>query len=148
MRNQIPFESATTFDLPPPTANTAVQSPVSKSPAPDSHSEPPLTPGVKIKSEEDQLVSDIATVSVQGTSDPRYLGSVSGISFARVVVAAVKSTNANGSQRGRLSSIGSADDVNGAGGMRDSFFGLASNRCKYNPAKFPSRKLGMRLIRL
>ncbi|KAJ6137236.1 transcriptional regulator family: Fungal Specific TF [Penicillium samsonianum] len=38
------------------------------------------------------LVSNIGMVSVQGTSDPRYLGSTSGISFARVVFAAVRSS--------------------------------------------------------
>lgn len=34
----------------------------------------------------DRLVSNIGMVSVQGTSDPRYLGSTSGISFARYAV--------------------------------------------------------------
>ena len=44
----------------------------------------------------DKLVSNIGMVSVQGTSDPRFLGSTSGISFARVVFAAVKSSLPNG----------------------------------------------------
>src|SRR6187402_2967996 len=39
-----------------------------------------------------KLVSNIGSVSVQGASDSRYLGSTSGISFARVVFAAVKSS--------------------------------------------------------
>lgn len=43
----------------------------------------------------DKLVSNIGMVSVQGTSDPRFLGSTSGISFARVVFAAVKSAVPN-----------------------------------------------------
>ena len=38
-----------------------------------------------------RLVSQASKVAVQGTSDSRYLGSSSGISFARVVFAAVKS---------------------------------------------------------
>lgn len=45
----------------------------------------------------DNLVSDIGLVSFAGASDPRYLGSVSGISFARVVFAAVKSSATSGS---------------------------------------------------
>ena len=45
----------------------------------------------------DKLVSNIGMVSVQGTSDPRFLGSTSGISFARVVLAAVKSSLPNAS---------------------------------------------------
>ncbi|RPA92705.1 hypothetical protein L873DRAFT_1794102 [Choiromyces venosus 120613-1] len=50
----------------------------------------------------DNLVSDIGLVSFAGASDPRYLGSASGISFARVVFAAVKSSasGANGDQSG------------------------------------------------
>lgn len=144
-KNQIPFEPATTFDLPQPSAHHHVQSPIPRSPASETHSD--VAP---MKAEDDQAMNDISMLPVQGTSDPRYLGSVSGISFARVVVAAVKSTNGtnmNGSQRGRLSSIGSSDESNG-GNMRDSFFGLTSNRRKYSPAAFPSRRLGMRLIRL
>lgn len=43
-----------------------------------------------------KLVSNIGMVSVQGASDPRFLGSTSGISFARVVLAAVKSSLPNG----------------------------------------------------
>ena len=56
----------------------------------------------------DKLVSNIGLVSVQGTSDPRFLGSTSGISFARVVFAAVKSSLPSGtsgrksSERGKL----------------------------------------------
>ena len=56
----------------------------------------------------DKLVSNIGLVSVQGTSDPRFLGSTSGISFARVVFAAVKSSlpsgtsGRKGSERGKL----------------------------------------------
>lgn len=45
----------------------------------------------------DKLVSNIGMVSVHGTSDPRFLGSTSGISFARVVLAAVKSSLPSGS---------------------------------------------------
>lgn len=40
----------------------------------------------------ERLVSNIGMVSVQGTSDPRFLGSTSGISFARVAFAAIRSS--------------------------------------------------------
>lgn len=59
----------------------------------------------------DNLVSDIGLVSFAGASDPRYLGSVSGISFARVVFAAVKSSatsNGGGDQNGAVATGGSS----------------------------------------
>lgn len=105
-----------------------------------------------------KLVSDIGLVSVQGASDPRYLGSVSGISFARVVFAAVKSitttTTGAGSKRGSVSGNASnSTDSNthpevGDTAMRDSFFGLATNRKKVRPAKWPSRQLANKLVGL
>lgn len=115
-----------------------------------------------------QLVDDIGLISVQGASDPRYLGSVSGISFARVVFAAVTSTtnsagnssycignnsagNRNGEseddikdgKRGSKAKSGKEDTA-----MRDSFFGLATNKRRVRPAKWPSRRLANRLVDL
>ena len=103
-------------------------------------------------------------ISVQGASDPRYLGSVSGISFARVVFAAVKSTTSAGTSgygnnngNGGKSNGKVEDDADGAGRgneksgkdeMRDSFFGLATNKKRVRPAKWPSRKLANRLVDL
>ncbi|KAJ5756480.1 hypothetical protein N7533_006023 [Penicillium manginii] len=75
------------------------------------------------------LVSNIGMVSVQGTSDPRYLGSTSGISFARVVFAAVRTAGGPG------------------GTMRDSFFGLQT-KPMMKRASFPDRELAERLIDL
>lgn len=63
---------------------------------------PPNTDSLEDK-KLDNLVSDIGLVSFAGASDPRYLGSVSGISFARVVFAAVKSSatsSSSGDQNG------------------------------------------------
>jgi len=40
----------------------------------------------------DNLMSDICLLPFAGASDPRYLGSTSGISFASIVYAAVKSS--------------------------------------------------------
>lgn len=87
----------------------------------------------------DNLVSDIGLVSFAGASDPRYLGSVSGISFARVVFAAVKSSatgNGSGDQNvamaagGSLSGsrrfrprIGSSTRIQGAKGLGIGAFG-------------------------
>lgn len=97
----------------------------------------------------DNLVSDVGMVSVQGASDPRYLGSTSGISFARVVFAAVKSSvSTSNSEKGgiRPSKPISAKAI-GSGGtsMRDSFFGLHT-KPTIKQAPFPDRELGLRLV--
>lgn len=116
-----PSQTPTTASFPPPiaTANSATQ----LGPSPQqllTPIDPALTAdepmqGLEIKREPftnnpenmeekklDNLVSDIGLVSFAGASDPRYLGSASGISFARVVFAAVKSSasGANGDQNG------------------------------------------------
>ncbi|KAL2002791.1 hypothetical protein VTN02DRAFT_5950 [Thermoascus thermophilus] len=99
----------------------------------------------------DNLVSNIGMVSVQGTSDTRYLGSTSGISFARLVFAAVKSSvsgnvsdrgTANPSERLRQSATGTAGST-----MRDSFFGLQT-RPMMKCAEFPDRDLARKLAEL
>ena len=96
-----------------------------------------------------KLVSNIGMVSVQGASDPRYLGSTSGISFARVVFAAIKSSvpEKNGSRSSKAEPMGSAAAANTGTSMRDSFFGLQS-KPTIKPAPFPDRELGMRLVNL
>ncbi|KAL3467478.1 fungal-specific transcription factor domain-containing protein [Aspergillus heterothallicus] len=97
------------------------------------------------------LVSNIGMVSVQGTSDPRYLGSTSGISFARVVFAAVKSSvPGNASERGPLRPKEPLPhSATGTGGSttRDSFFGLQT-RPMMKCAAFPDRELAERLADL
>lgn len=99
------------------------------------------------------LVSNIGMVSVQGTSDPRYLGSTSGISFARVVFAAVKSSVAgNVGERGPMRPSErlphSATGTAGSGStMRDSFFGLQT-RPTMKCAAFPDRELAEKLVNL
>ncbi|KAL1961966.1 hypothetical protein VTN77DRAFT_701 [Rasamsonia byssochlamydoides] len=103
-----------------------------------------------IKDEErlDKLVSNIGMVSVQGTSDPRYLGSTSGISFARLVFAAVKSSvNGNGSDRSTVRPSERLPANSGGSTMRDSFFGLQA-RPSMKRAPFPDRELGERLVEL
>ncbi|KAL5338481.1 fungal-specific transcription factor domain-containing protein [Aspergillus crustosus] len=97
------------------------------------------------------LVSNIGMVSVQGTSDPRYLGSTSGISFARVVFAAVKSSvPGNTSERGPMRPKESLPhSATGTGGSttRDSFFGLQT-RPMMKCAAFPDREVAERLADL
>jgi hypothetical protein len=95
----------------------------------------------------DKLVTNASQVAVHGTSDSRYLGSASGISFARVVFAAVKkSIKSNMAVRGR-----STPDINSLATssttMRESLFGLDTNT-NVKPAPFPSRKLAERLADL
>ncbi|KZF25076.1 hypothetical protein L228DRAFT_265560 [Xylona heveae TC161] len=92
-----------------------------------------------------KLVSNIGMVSVQGASDPRYLGSTSGISFARVVFAAVKSSvTGASSERG---SIRPSTAASGGPTMRDSFFGLHT-KPTIKPAPFPDKDLGVKLVSL
>lgn len=96
-----------------------------------------------------KLVSNIGMVSVQGASDPRYLGSTSGISFARVVFAAVKSS-VSGSSSERGSNRGgraTTNVVDSGTSMRDSFFGLQT-KPTIRQAPFPDRELGSRLVEL
>lgn len=99
------------------------------------------------------LVSNIGMVSVQGTSDPRYLGSTSGISFARVVFAAVRSSlPGNMPDRAPIRPTdrlpqSAAGTAGGGGSMRDSFFGLQT-RPMMKCAAFPERELAERLVDL
>ncbi|KAI4193291.1 MAG: hypothetical protein LQ350_008389 [Teloschistes chrysophthalmus] len=93
------------------------------------------------------LVSSISMVSVQGAADPRYLGSTSGISFARVVFAAIKSSVPNAaSGKGSVANAKPAAAGSGSS-MRDSFFGLHS-RPTIEPAPLPDSELGLRLVNL
>ena len=96
------------------------------------------------------LASNLGNVSVQGTSDARALGSASGISFARVVFAAVKSSvpQQGGVERGGTKKPITADAASGGGStMRDSFFGLHS-KPSIKPAPFPDMHLGRKLVDL
>ena len=98
----------------------------------------------------DKLVSNIGMVSVQGASDPRYLGSTSGISFARVVLAAVKSSvSTNNSERAGPRPSRPPPGIAAAGGssMRDSYFGLQT-KPSIKEAPFPDRHLGDKLVHL
>ncbi len=98
----------------------------------------------------DQLVSNIGMVSVQGASDPRYLGSTSGISFARVVFAAVKSSvsSSHNSERNGVRPSKPLTNLASSGStMRDSCFGLQI-KPTIRQATFPDRQLGEKLVNL
>ncbi|KAL8940577.1 MAG: hypothetical protein Q9211_002204 [Gyalolechia sp. 1 TL-2023] len=87
----------------------------------------------------DNLVANIGMVSVQGTSDPRYLGSTSGISFASSVPAGSARKTAQGSPKPATSANRTS--------MRDSFFGLQS-KSTIEPAPLPDLDIGLRLVTL
>lgn len=96
------------------------------------------------------LVHNVGLVSVQGASDARYLGSTSGISFARVVFAAVKSSiSGTPSERGGVRPSKPLSGAAAAGGtsMRDSFFGLQTKPA-IKPAPFPERETAQALVEL
>ena len=99
----------------------------------------------------ERLVSNIGLVSVQGTSDPRFLGSTSGISFARVVFAAVKSSVPGAisekKKSGNSKAPGRSSAPQNGPSMRDSFFGLQS-KPTITPAPFPEELVGRRLLDL
>lgn len=86
--------------------------------------------------------------------NPRDLGSISGVSFARVVFAAVQSSMSDqksvsdkaSSVRGFKPGAGAASSATGTS-MRDSFFGLHTKPA-INPATFPDKALGTKLITL
>lgn len=61
----------------------------------------------------DKLVSNIGMVSVQGASDSRFLGSTSGISFARVVLASLPNTVSGKKGSGRSKPSANAPSMRG-----------------------------------
>lgn len=96
--------------------------------------------------------SDI-THGKEGTANPRYLGSTSGVSFARVVFAAVqssvnenKSTSDKAGVRPYKPIAGNSSSASGAT-MRDSFFGLHT-KPTIHPSPFPDKEVGLALVNL
>lgn len=100
-----------------------------------------------------RLVSKSSLSGVPGAANPRYLGSTTGISFARVVLAAVqssvsdqKSTSDKAGVRPYKPIAGAASASTGTS-MRDSFFGLHT-KPSIHPAPFPNKALGLKLLSL
>lgn len=100
-----------------------------------------------------KLVSKSDLAGVSATANPRYLGSASGISFARVVFAAVQSSVSDQKSTSDKAGIRPYKPAPNNGpatagtSMRDSFFGLHT-KPTIHPATFPSRALGEKLVSL
>jgi Fungal specific transcription factor domain/Fungal Zn(2)-Cys(6) binuclear cluster domain len=89
-----------------------------------------------------QLVSNIGMVSVQGASDPQYLGS---LTFAKVVFAAVKSSVSNhNSERNGVRPSRPLANVASSG---STMFGLQT-KPTIRQAPFPDKQLGKKLVNL
>ncbi|KAL7963285.1 fungal-specific transcription factor domain-containing protein [Trichoderma compactum] len=89
-----------------------------------------------------------AMLNIVSPAKPRSLASTSGVSFARVVFAAVQYSVSD--QNGGPDKPVSSNPSNPAGAgtsMRDSFFGLHT-RPTIQPATFPTRDVAMRLVTL
>lgn len=130
---------------------------VSSEPAQVQPAQSTLDPALRDQEEGERLeklVNDVGMVSVQGAGDARLLGSAtSGISFARVVFAAVKRsvnqtpTPAEHAGAKPATKLSASETAGGATTMRDSFFGLHT-KPTIKPAPFPDRELGLRLTEL
>ncbi|KAL9635470.1 MAG: hypothetical protein Q9204_002621 [Flavoplaca sp. TL-2023a] len=90
------------------------------------------------------LVSNISMASVRGSTNHPYLGTTSGLSFARIVFAAVKNSVANASPEKSYSKTTKPAASARGNSMRESFFGLHSTP-SVKPAPFPDRALGLQL---
>lgn len=80
-------------------------------------------------------------MNLVGTAKPKSLASASGVSFARVVFAAVQYSVSDQNGQSERS------QVSGGTNMRDSFFGLHA-RPTIRKAEFPDRETGMRFVTL
>ncbi|KAJ2896676.1 Positive regulator of purine utilization [Zalerion maritima] len=101
-----------------------------------------------------KLVSSSGMGSVTGTSNPRYLGATSGVSFARVVFAAVQSSVSDQRSSSDKTGIrpyrpanGTPMGVGSGTSMRDSFFGLHT-KPTIHPIPFPDRETALGLVDL
>lgn len=93
--------------------------------------------------------------SNSASSAQKHLGSANGVTFARVVFAAVQSSVGDqkstsdraGSVRAYKPGLGNGGPNENGTSMRDSFFGL-HGRPTIRPAEFPERDLGIKLVEL
>ncbi|KAI0132530.1 fungal-specific transcription factor domain-containing protein [Xylariales sp. AK1849] len=101
----------------------------------------------------DELARPSKAIGPGGLSGSRHLGSTNGISFARVVFAAVQSSVGDYRSSSDRASARPYKPIAGNGAaasgtsMRDSFFGLHT-RPTIHPAPFPDKELGFRLVNL
>ena len=156
--HSIPYADAEEFNPTFLPANSSASRPPSQAGPPQHPNGAAPAPADRARLDQDRndreklasLVSNIGMVSVQGASDPRFLGSTSGISFARVVFAAVKSSvSGSSSERGSARGVKqlTTNAADGGTSMRDSFFGLHT-KPTFRQAPFPERELGARLVEL
>ncbi|KAM7204503.1 Fungal specific transcription factor domain containing protein [Naviculisporaceae sp. PSN 640] len=137
----------------PSNGTSAARSPVEV--AVSSHVETADTSGHRPQNQDDEsrlqrLVSKSGLTGVPGAANPRYLASTTGVSFARVVLAAVQSSVSDQKSTSDKAGIRPYKPIagNSAGtSMRDSFFGLHT-KPTINPAPFPSKAVGMKLVSL
>lgn len=121
--------------------------------SPTEDSKPKIDPALTTQANNgrvNKLASDVRMVPVQGATDHRHGTTTPGISFARVVFAAVRSTVSHTpSERGgaKLSKQLGSDGVAGSASARDSFFGLHT-RPVVQAAPFPHQDVGRRLVDL
>lgn len=99
-----------------------------------------------------RLVTKSGFSGIPGAANPRHLGAASGVSFARVVFAAVqssvsdqRSTSDKGGIRPYKSIAGGAGPTSTS--MRDSFFGLHTKPA-IHPVPFPDRAVAQKLVTL
>lgn len=117
------------------------------------HIDPALQEADEDSDEPAKLADDVHRVSFQGKPPPRKAEGKQSVSFARVVLAAVKSSMPRaGSDKGagmKPSKLSSAEMAGGGGTIstRDSFFGLHS-RPAVEPAPFPDEATGRRLVEI
>lgn len=121
--------------------------------SPDEELRMKIDPSLAAKADHERvnkLVNDVGMVSVRGSPEKRAAANGSGISFARVVFAAVRSTVSHTpSERGgaRLNKQLGSESAGGTSSTRDSFFGLHT-RPVIPPAPFPDKDVGARLVGL
>ncbi|KAF5011083.1 hypothetical protein FDECE_2787 [Fusarium decemcellulare] len=84
-------------------------------------------------------------LNIVSPSKPRSLASASGVSFARVVYAAVQYSTSG--QPGVNDRAAPRQSTGNGASLRDSFFGLHT-RPTIKPAAFPAKEVGLRLARL
>ncbi|OQO10181.1 hypothetical protein B0A48_04538 [Cryoendolithus antarcticus] len=110
---------------------------------------PAVDPALKVRDDTESINKLVNNIG-QSLPDSQRVATGSGISFARVVYAAVKSSvSQTPSERGGLkpSKPLLGDATGGSSAPRDSFFGLHT-RPTIKPAPFPEEPLGARLANL
>ncbi|KAK6957787.1 hypothetical protein Daesc_000576 [Daldinia eschscholtzii] len=101
----------------------------------------------------DEVEKPVKIVKHGGSSGQRHLGSATGISFARVVFAAVQSSVGDQKSNSDKTGVRPYRPIAGNGAaasgtsMRDSFFGLHT-RPTIRPAEFPPRDLAIKMVEL